>query len=179
MNAPFLTASDTRLAFRVYAALALTGGAAVFGTGIRGIPDGSLPAVTSGRASLIWIAGTILIAAGCWAAAFTRVDEPSARRRGLFLFAFAHLFVGLFLFTQWRLIWYPHLSVSIAAVPIVAGAALLACAALAPREAGTDLSRLRTRFEAQIREAARLEDAEGFIEREQAVPPSGRSRRGR
>ena len=77
-------AVDTRLVFRVYAALACLSGLALM---VR------WPALNR-------LFGSILIAAACSAAALAEVDDPRTRRQGLFWFAGGHLVVSLVLMTQ-------------------------------------------------------------------------------
>lgn len=56
---------DTRAIFGIYAGLTTAVGAAIVGSGVRGgLPEPHLPAIGFGRASLVWIGGMVVVAAG-------------------------------------------------------------------------------------------------------------------
>lgn len=152
---------DTRTIVRIYAGLATAVGAAIVGSGVRGwLPEPHLPAIAFGRASLIWIGGTVVVAAGLSAFGLAHVQDPLARRRALGLFALGHVLVGLLVLSQWSLFWREVFSPIVAFAPLAVGGLLLAWAVLAAvDEAGvSDVGRLRSRYDAQIREATRVEE---------------------
>lgn len=91
---------DTRVVFSVYAAVAIAIGLTIVGTGIRG-----LPGVEYLYASLIWIGGTAICAAGCAAWGLALNDDPVGCQRALRLFAVGHLLLGLMLWFQWGMYW--------------------------------------------------------------------------
>jgi signal transduction histidine kinase len=99
-------AIDTRWVFRAYAALASLGGCLLFGWGPMwfGVDLAGEP---FGKAALIRVLGSIMIAAGCCAAGFAAVDDPPSRRRGLFWFAAGHAAIWLVVLTQQVAIWVP------------------------------------------------------------------------
>src|ERR1035441_8446562 len=82
-------AIDTRWVFRAYAAMASLAGFLLFGWGPMwfGVDLAGEP---FGKAALIRVLGSMMIAAGCCAAGFAAVDDPPSRRRGLFWFAIGH-----------------------------------------------------------------------------------------
>jgi signal transduction histidine kinase len=157
-------AFDSRFVFRVYATLAGVGGGTVVLAGIRGIPypDATLGPVTSGRASLAYTAGMVVVAMAMAAVGFARVDDPDVRRRALYLLAIGHVLIGLIVLMQWSQFWRDHVSHAYATVPLVAGIALLACAGAAsyahayPARDGPQ--RIRSHYDEQIRQAARIEE---------------------
>ena len=85
----------TRSLLRAYALMACVTGASIVGTGIRGIPG--LP---QSHASLIWITGMVIIAAGCAASGLALNDDPTNGRRALYRFATGHVLVGLIVWMQ-------------------------------------------------------------------------------
>jgi signal transduction histidine kinase len=162
-------AIDTRIVFKAYAALAcLTGfvlacwGPVWFGNDLGGLPMGK---------ALIRVLGTILIAAGCFAAPFAFVDDPQARRRGLFWFAAGHAVVWGMLALQQMAIWGRAVSDWIVFLPLTVGFTLVY---LAVRDRGdwneprqltslftedpSSTRRLRSEYEQHIRESASQEE---------------------
>jgi len=89
----------TRSLLRAYALMACVTGASIVGTGIRGIPG--LP---QSHASLIWITGMVIIAAGCAASGLALNDDPATGRRALYRFATGHVLVGLIVWLVLRLL---------------------------------------------------------------------------
>ena len=147
--------------FRIYAGLATAVGAGIVASGLNGmVPQPHLPAITFGRASLVWIGGMIAVAAGLSAFGLARVDEPHAGRRALRLFALGHLLVGLLVLMQWSLFWREMFSSVAALAPLAAASLLFLLSFLAAVDEGglPDVRRLRSRYEVQIREAARVEE---------------------
>lgn len=152
---------DTRAIFRVYAGLVTAVGAGIVGSGVNGgVPHPHLPAIAFGRASLIWIGGMVAVAAGLSAFGLAHIEEAHARRRAVVLFALGHVLVGLLVLGQWHLFWREVFSPVVAFAPLAAGGLLIAWSALATvDDAGvSDVGRLRSRYDAQIREAARVEE---------------------
>ena len=98
-------AIDTRGVFRVYAWVAGMGGLVVmlWGQSSFGPPD--LFGQPWGRAALVRVFGSIVIAAGCCAAALGSVEDPASRHRGLRWFAVGHGVVASMVFLQWQAIW--------------------------------------------------------------------------
>src|SRR5688572_20840962 len=150
---------DTRVVLQSYAAIAIVAGMSIAGTGIRGIPG--MPQV---HASLIWISGMGILAAGCAAAGLSLNDDPVGRRRSIVWFAVGHLLLGVMVFMQWPLYWKQQGLPFLAAVaPLVAGAVLLLFAMpSSPREAddsaSTAVGRVRSGYDEHIREVARREE---------------------
>ena len=87
-------AIDTRWVFRAYAALASLAGLLLFGWGPIWF-GADLAGEPWGKAALIRVLGSIMIAAGCCAAGFAAIDHPPGRRRGLFWFAVGHAVILL------------------------------------------------------------------------------------
>jgi signal transduction histidine kinase len=145
---------------------------------IVGIPSGGSPLLRLGAA--------VVITAGWCAAGFTTIDDPSSRRKGLNRFAVAHLFFGVLFLIQWYALFDQIWPPLVGWAPLIAGVVLLylalTCATTpklsmarerirlfdsdAPpgRAAYTvqtkpeALDALRSRFEDQIRQAARQEE---------------------
>src|SRR5512137_1826233 len=91
MNAnSYNDAIDTRVVFRIYAAIAWLAGGALLFVGPYFFP---LELVSFPRAGglVARIAGAILIGAGCFAWPLSDVDDPEARRRALGWWAAGHL----------------------------------------------------------------------------------------
>jgi signal transduction histidine kinase len=152
---------DTRVIFRIYAGLVTAVGAAIVASGVNGsVPQPHLPAIAFGRASLVWIGGMVVVAAGLSAFGLAHVEEPHAGRRAVRLFALGHLLVGVLVLMQWSLFWREVFSPLVAIAPLVVGGLLFAGSVLvAVDDAGaSDVGRLRSRYDAQIREAARVEE---------------------
>ena len=165
-------AIDTRWVFRIYAALAwlagfllLSWGPMWFGTDLAGEPWG--------KAALIRVLGSIVIAAGCCAHSFAAVDHPPARRRGLYWFAAGHVVIWLVVLTQRMSIWGPGLADRVA--QLLSGLAgvliyMYLWGTSEDRDArGTLISlfgsatppsaeQLRSQYERQIRDVARQEE---------------------
>jgi signal transduction histidine kinase len=153
---------DSRAIFRIYAGLATAAGAGIVASGLNGaVPQPHLPAIAFGRASLIWIGGTVVVAAGLSAFGLSSVAEPRAGRRAVRLFALGHLVVGLMVLMQWSLFWREVFSPVVAFAPLAVGGLLLIAWSFLSKVDGAglaDVGRLRSRYEAQIREAARIEE---------------------
>ena len=78
-------AIDTRFVFRAYAVLAGP-------TGFALLVWGNSTWLGGGQAGLVGFVGSVLVAAGCFAAALAGVEDPS-RRRGLLWFTAGHAVV--------------------------------------------------------------------------------------
>jgi signal transduction histidine kinase len=150
---------DTRFVLQSYAALTIVAGLSITGTGIRGIPG--MPQV---HASLIWISGMAILAAGCAASGLSLNDDPVARRRSIVWFAAGHLLLGLMVFMQWPLYWKQQGLPFLAAIAPLVGGALLLLSALpswlreASDPASPAVARVRSRYDEHIREVARREE---------------------
>lgn len=147
---------DTRSVLFVYAAIAVVGGLTVTGTGVRGIPGMPLQ-----FASIIWIAGMAIFAAGCAAAGLSLNENPVTRRHSLFYFATGHLLLGLLVWMQWGVYWGEQgLPVFVALLPLAAGAVLLLTAIPQPARADHESSgsRFRSAYDEHIRQIARREE---------------------
>jgi len=143
----------------------------------------NLPDLPFGRFAVIRTLAAIVVAIGMCAAGFARVEDPISSRRALTWFAAAHLFGGLLFFGQWLAILSVVLPWPIIGwTPIVVGIVLLYVSLTAthtPRwhrpfrhvigddTQGTltlvrtkhgSLHTLRSQYEQQIREAARIEE---------------------
>jgi signal transduction histidine kinase len=158
-NTEVLEPSNTRWLFRVYAILIGLTGFVLFGWGTAWL-GADLPGQPLGKAALIRVTGSILMAAACCAMPFA-LHGPLTRRRGLRWFAIAHLIVFYVLRLQDSAIWGPGLgqtamrAAGICALILwtvyVSGLQQEGCA---PHSA----AQLRSQYERQIREAARLEE---------------------
>ena len=169
-NGQRLEAIDLRWVFRAYAATACLAGVLLLGWGPMWF-GAHLAEQQWGKAALIRILGSIMIAAGCCAVGFAAVDHPAARRRGLFWLAAGHAVIWFVFSTQEIAIWGPGLAQIVAQLlcAIAFGLFYLWLTSegeYAPRTlislfsgAATDSSeRLRSQYEQQIRDAARLEE---------------------
>lgn len=163
-------AIDARWVFRAYAVLAGISGFVLFAWGPMWF-GAHLPGLPWGRAALIRVFGAMLIAAAFSATGFTSVHDPRAGRRGLFWLAVGHTVLWLAMLTQTIAIWGPGLAavatqVSFAVVWVLFGLWQVSGGEHArpkvtglfgnPRRDSAD--ELRSRYEQQIREAARLEE---------------------
>jgi signal transduction histidine kinase len=170
-------AIDSRLVFRIYAAAALPLGITTYMWPLL-VPDSVVSAPWIVRARL---SAAVLVALGTCAAAFGNVDDPVGRRRALIGFAHAHIMLGAMLLAQAVAQFAPTVSEQLAWAVLIAGFVLLYLAITGP---GADLtarlrslapgpdqpghsfairnkrgiSRLRSEYEEQIRQAARQEE---------------------
>jgi signal transduction histidine kinase len=163
-------AINTRWIFRAYAALTLLAGFLLlgwgpmwFGTDLVGEPWG--------KAALIRVLGSIIIAAGCCAAGFAAIDDPRVRRRSLFWFAAGHTVVWLVVLTQRIAIWGPGLAETAAQLSFAVVFVLFYLWATSEGESAhgvmtslfgsanpNSAEQLRSQYEQQIREVARQEE---------------------
>src|SRR2546423_538074 len=80
-----LKPSATGRVFAVYAAMAWVAGSILFGWGPVWLGV-DLPGLPFYKASLVRVAGGIIVAAGCFAAALMRVEDSEVQRRGFIWF---------------------------------------------------------------------------------------------
>jgi signal transduction histidine kinase len=147
----------------------------------------SLPGVPWGKVALFRTAAALIVAAGITAAGLGRIDDPVSRRRALYWFASAHLFFGMIFLIQWHAVFSVVAPRPVLGwTPLVIGIVLLYLAATcahAPRlsrpfrglfdntpgpvlmpgpvlveRARPGMDTLRSQYEQQIRQAARLEE---------------------
>ena len=145
---------DTRTVLFVYAAIAVVGGLTVTGTGIRGIPG-----MPQQFASIIWIAGMAIFAAGCAAAGLSLNEDPVTRRHSLFYFATGHVLLGLLVWMQWGVYWGEQgLPLPVALLPFLSGVVLLLSAIPAPADHESSATRARSAYDEHIRQIARREE---------------------
>jgi signal transduction histidine kinase len=163
-------AINTRWVFRAYAALASLAGLLLFGWGPMWFGS-DLAGEPWGKAALIRVLGSIMIAAGCCAAGFAAIDDPPGRRRGLFWFAAGHAVIWLTVLTQQIAIWGPGLGQKAAqllfAVVFVlfllwttneGESALGVLTSLFGSANPNSAEQLRSQYAQQIREVARQEE---------------------
>ena len=163
-------AIDTRLVFRMYAALACAAGLVIFGW-VPLLFDVHLAEQPYGKAALVRVLGAFMMAAAFCAAGFAAVDHPPARRRGLFWFAVAHGVVCLVAVLQQIAIWEsPAIGRALqvlSAVTILLFYLWATSEGEYPRRMLASLfsgatpdspERLRSQYEQQIRAAARQEE---------------------
>jgi signal transduction histidine kinase len=168
MSSPTLI--NTKLVFRAYALVA-----AVFAAIGLDSTAGSLGAqlqpaflVVSPTDASPWgqyvvprLAGTTLILLALIALAFARLDDAEARRRSLNRFAIAHVIFGVMFSGITSALLTPILPETIVWAPLVAGIVLSSFAIVNAQGqpiGQTSADALRSRYEAQIREAARREE---------------------
>ena len=160
-------AIDTRWVFIIYAASAWMIGFAVFGwVDLFLGPDLNLGGIYLGRSALARIFAAILMGSGCFAAAFIPVEDPVARRRGLFWLSGAHAILGFALFTQVAGPWGSGLGQRMLQIDLIV-AFLLFYLATTSVGVGTSLVRpwvrnsaevLKAQYAEQIRQAAGQEE---------------------
>jgi signal transduction histidine kinase len=163
-------AIDTRWVFRAYAGLASLAGLLLLGWGPMwfGVDLAGEP---FGKAALVRVLGSIMIAAGCCAAGFAAVDDPPGRRRGLFWFATGHAVIWLAVLTQQIAIWSPGLAETAVWLSFAVAFLLFYLWATSEGELAhgvlgglfwsanpNSADRLRSQYEQQIREVARQEE---------------------
>ena len=164
-------AIDARIVFRIYAVAAGLGGFVLSGWGQIWLGS-HLADQPWGKAALVRVAGSVLIAAACAAAGFATVEDPLGRRRGLLWFACAHAVVLFAVLLQRLAIWGAGLADWAAQLLLAAALVFL----YAWWTAETDLleparpssllggtspaaaARLRSAYERQIRQAAGQEE---------------------
>jgi signal transduction histidine kinase len=162
-------AIDIRWVFRIYAVVAFGAGLFVTGWGQQLLGDHMI-GQPWGRAALIRVFGSILMAAACFAAGLAAVEDRRAQRQGLFWFAVGHFVVFLVTLSQKVAVWPPGTSdlaprVLFAVVFVLfylwvtsEGERLQSPIISLFRGAPESHSRLRSRYEEQIRAAARQEE---------------------
>lgn len=162
-------AVNLRWIFRIYAVAVFVAGLVLTGWGPMWLGS-HMTGQPFGRAALIRVFGSIMMAAACFAAGFAAVEDPPSRRQGMFWFAVGHFVVFLVLLSQSLAIWAP--GTSDLAARIVFAMAFILFYLWATSE-GEKLpsplitlfrglpdsqTRLRSQYEEQIRRAARQEE---------------------
>ena len=146
---------DTRMVLRVYAAVTIVAGLNIAGTGIRGIPGMTLAA-----ASVIWVAGAVIFAAGCAAWGLALNDDPVGRLRSIRWFAAGHVLVGLLVATQSAQLQLFPMPVALA--PLLTGLALLLLTIpghlFGEEGPGSTTARIQSTYDEHIRQIARREE---------------------
>jgi signal transduction histidine kinase len=164
-----LDALDTRMVFLVYAVLAGLAGLLLIAWGPLWF-GAHLPGLPWGKAALIRIVGSMLVAAACFAVAVARVDDLVARGGGLAWFGWAHLVVAIMVETQRSTVLEPRLREWAVWVLMVAAnmfffawlqarfldgrRTLGTLLTLFGNPASSSTQQLRSAYEQQIREAA-------------------------
>jgi signal transduction histidine kinase len=160
---------DLQWVFRIYAVAVFVAGFVLTGWGQIWF-GAHMPEQPFGRAALIRVLGSILMAAGCFGAGFAAINERLSQRLALFWHALGHFIVFLVLLSQSIAIW--GTATSDLAVRIVFAVAVLlfyfwstADGNRMPSPVVTlfrgvpeSHTRLRSRYDQQIRAAARQEE---------------------
>lgn len=102
-------AIDTRIILRAYSVVAGLSGLILLGWGQRWLGS-DLAGQTWGKAALVRVLGSILIAAACFAIPLASIADPQARQRGLLWFAAGHGVVFFVILLQRAAIWPPGLA---------------------------------------------------------------------
>lgn len=150
---------DPRVVFSAYAAGAIMVGMTVAGTGIRGIPG-----MPQEYASIVWIAGAAIVAAGCAAWGLALNDDPVGGLRAMRWFAAGHLLFGLMVWFQWAVYWRGHgIPLLVALAPLAIGIVLLALANPGGLVGGEEAAvaterRIRSAYSEHILQIARREE---------------------
>jgi signal transduction histidine kinase len=114
-----LDAIDSRIIFRAYAGLAGLAGLVLLCWGPLWLGS-DLAGQPWGKAALIRVLGSILIAAACFAVPLASMPDPNARQRGLLWLSAGHAVVFLVVLTQRLTIWGPGLADWAATAPFAA-----------------------------------------------------------
>ncbi len=150
---------ETRFTLHTYAAVAITAGLSISGTGCRG-----LAGIPQAKASLIYIAGMLVVAFGCAASGLALNDDPEGRRRSLVRFAVGHLLLGLMVWMQWAVYWADQgLPLALALAPLAVGALLITTVLPSLLREKNDpesqtVQRVRSTYDEHIRQVARREE---------------------
>jgi signal transduction histidine kinase len=164
-----LEAIDLRTVFRTYAIVAGVGGLVIFGWGPMwfGVHLAEQP---FGRAALVRVWGSILIAAGCGAVGLASADDRQALRRAMFWFASGHLVVFLGMASQQLAVWDSPLVHRLLNAYLGVTCLLFYLARTSEGDRGAfkmqtlfggseqPSAALRSQYEQQIRQAARQEE---------------------
>jgi signal transduction histidine kinase len=161
---------DLRVVFKCYAVVVGLTGILIHGWGPTWF-GAYLAEQAFGKAALIRVAGSILVAAACAAYGFTAATDPLTLRRGMFWFTLGHLVVCMVIQSQRIAIWGAGLAERVSFLSVAAafflfnlwglsrntpgGSVILG---LFSRSAAPPDDQLRSRYEEQIRAAARQEE---------------------
>lgn len=150
--------NETRYVLLGYAMLAWCLGFFAFGWCDLFISPGSfdLGGMYLGRVALYRIFAAIVMASGCFAAAFVKVDDPLTQRNGLFWLAGALGIVSFALFTQVAGPWGPGIGERAMQVTTIVALCLAVGAAVGSRPGAA--KSLRSQYEQQIRSVAAQEE---------------------
>jgi signal transduction histidine kinase len=165
-----LEAIDLRTIFKCYAVVAGIAGILIVGWGPMWF-GAHLADQVFGKAALVRICGSVLIAAACCAIGFSSTSDPWSVRRGMFWFAIAHMLVCVVLESQRIAIWGQGLGGRVSWLAFAAAVFLLYAWGLSGSAPGGSVllslfrrhgrqtdELLRSRYEEQIRAAARQEE---------------------
>jgi len=148
-------AIDTRLVFRIYAAIAITGGVLVYlwpllytwpSAPLDLAPYGRSDPRTWGPLALLRVVAATVVSFGCCGVAFSLVDDPPGRQRALVGFALAHLVFGAMFLLQWQAILSYWLPPAVGIGPFIVGLVLFYLGITA---AGSDVTRWSPLFPAE------------------------------
>ncbi len=150
---------DNRRVLRIYAVL----------TGLGGLIIAVWAPLWFGTAVSARLFGALLIGTGCWAGTLSQMDDPSLRRRGLVLFAIAHITMLFVVHNKHIPIWRPALAPKVELAMSVEFLIILLMLIYAERRFMESTRReqatgemtvepLRTRYERQIHRAGAQEE---------------------
>jgi signal transduction histidine kinase len=153
-----LESSGLRWMFRAYAILIGFAGFLLFGWGPMWL-GADLPGQPDGKAALIRVAGSVLMAFACFATPFA-LNGALTLRRGLLWFAIGHFIVFFVLQLQDSAIWGPGFGqTTMRAAGICAFTLWIVYVSGLQQEGhAPSTTQLRSQYERQIREAARQEE---------------------
>jgi signal transduction histidine kinase len=161
---------DFRVVFKCYAVVVGIAGLLIQGWGPMWF-GAHLGEQAWGKAALIRVAGAVLIAAACAAIGLAASTDPVTLRRGMFWFSLGHLVVCFVIQSQRVAIWGAGLADRVAFITLASATFLFylwglsrstpggsVILGLFSRNAAPQDDQLRSRYEEQIRAAARLEE---------------------
>ena len=159
---------DTRAVLRVYA-----GAAIVFGVALAAFrPQWFLVYLGDSQSALTRVSAAVIVAAGCFALALARVEEPDSRRQGLLWLAIGHGVVALSVLTlqdpTWNSTWSAAVWIVLATPALLffygwqfgegADGRLSTMVSLFGSQRESAGTRLRSEYERRIRQAAAQEE---------------------